>query len=87
MAPDPEGREEALDRAVRALARRDHSVSSLRERLERAGVPAAVQEDAVETLTRAGYLDDERFALEQWLTDCVERSLAELCERMRAVCA
>jgi DNA-binding NarL/FixJ family response regulator len=31
--------------------------------------------------------DDERFALEQWLTACVERSLAELCERMRAVCA
>jgi DNA-binding NarL/FixJ family response regulator len=31
--------------------------------------------------------DDELFALEQWLTACVERSLAELCERMRAVCA
>jgi DNA-binding NarL/FixJ family response regulator len=31
--------------------------------------------------------DDERFALEQWLTACVERSLAELCERMRVVCA
>jgi hypothetical protein len=31
--------------------------------------------------------DDERMALEQWLTGCVERSLAELCERMRAVCA
>jgi hypothetical protein len=31
--------------------------------------------------------DDERLALEQWLTACVERSLAELCERMRTVCA
>jgi response regulator RpfG family c-di-GMP phosphodiesterase len=31
--------------------------------------------------------DDERLALEQWLTGCVERSLAELCGRMRAVCA
>jgi CheY-like chemotaxis protein len=31
--------------------------------------------------------DDERQALEQWLTACVERSLADLCERMRAVCA
>ena len=31
--------------------------------------------------------DDERLALEQWMTACVERSLAELCERMRAACA
>jgi len=31
--------------------------------------------------------EDERLALEQWMTACVERSLAELCERMRAVCA
>jgi hypothetical protein len=37
---------------------------------------------------RLSYIpDDERLALEQWLTACVERSLAELCERMRAVCA
>jgi hypothetical protein len=31
--------------------------------------------------------ESERPALEQWLTACVERSLAELCERVRAVCA
>ena len=31
--------------------------------------------------------EDERLAFEQWLTGCVERSLAELSERMRAVCA
>jgi len=31
--------------------------------------------------------DAERLALESWLTVCVERSLAELCGRMRAVCA
>jgi response regulator RpfG family c-di-GMP phosphodiesterase len=31
--------------------------------------------------------DDERLVLEQWLTGCVERSLAELCGRLRAVCA
>jgi CheY-like chemotaxis protein len=31
--------------------------------------------------------DDERQALEQWLTGCVERNLAELCGRIRAVCA
>jgi len=31
--------------------------------------------------------EDERLALEQWLTGCVERSLAEICGRMRAACA
>jgi CheY-like chemotaxis protein len=31
--------------------------------------------------------DGERQVLERWLTDCVERSLAELCERLQAVCA
>lgn len=31
--------------------------------------------------------EDERLVLEQWITACVERSLAQLCERMRAVCA
>ena len=31
--------------------------------------------------------DAERLLLEQWLTDCVERSLSEICQRMHAVCA
>jgi hypothetical protein len=31
--------------------------------------------------------EDERLVLEQWMTASVERSLAELCGRMRAVCA
>jgi DNA-binding NarL/FixJ family response regulator len=31
--------------------------------------------------------EDERVVLEQWMTECVERSLAELCGRLRAVCA
>jgi len=31
--------------------------------------------------------DPDRLALEQWLTMCVERSLAEICERVGAVCA
>jgi len=31
--------------------------------------------------------DPQRSALEQWLTECVERSLAELCERIRTACA
>jgi len=29
----------------------------------------------------------QRGALEQWLTECVERSLAQMCERMREACA
>jgi regulatory protein len=55
-------RSEALDRALRALARRDHSTESLRAKLDRAGISAPAQDDAVETLARAGYLDDDRFA-------------------------
>jgi regulatory protein len=55
-------RSRALDRAVRALARRDHSTESLRAKLERAGISERAQGDAVETLARAGYLDDARFA-------------------------
>lgn len=31
--------------------------------------------------------EDERLVLEQWITECVERSLAELCGRVRGVCA
>jgi regulatory protein len=55
-------REDALGRAVRALARRDRSTESLRAKLERAGVSEEAQGEAVETLARAGYLDDARFA-------------------------
>jgi len=29
----------------------------------------------------------QRAALEQWLTECVERSLSEMCERVRSACA
>jgi regulatory protein len=61
--PEDEGeRAQALERAVRALARRDHSEASLRARLARAGVSEEAREDAVERLARAGYLDDGRFA-------------------------
>ena len=59
-APSPE--ERVVDRAVRALARRDHSAESLRAKLARAGVPEDAQNDALETLERAGYVDDARFA-------------------------
>jgi regulatory protein len=51
-----------LDRAVRALARRDLSAESLRAKLARAGVSEEAQNDALEALERAGYVDDARFA-------------------------
>jgi regulatory protein len=57
------GAEGPLPRAARILARRDHSVASLRAKLGRAGFPAREVEEAVESLVRAGYLDDSRFAL------------------------
>jgi len=62
---DGEECREAIDRSVRALARRDHSAASLRAKLERAGVSEDAQAEALETLERAGYLDDARFARER----------------------
>ena len=53
--------EGALERAVRILARRDHSVESLRLKLGRVGTAQEVEE-ALEALIRNGYLDDARFA-------------------------
>jgi regulatory protein len=55
-------REVAIDRAVRALARRDHSAAELGAKLARAGVSEATRTEAVETLEGVGYLDDDRFA-------------------------
>jgi len=55
-------RRQALSRATRALARRDHSAASLRSKLDRAGIPARAQDEALGVLARAGYLDDARFA-------------------------
>jgi regulatory protein len=54
--------EGAVDRAVKALARRDHSSASLKAKLLRAGVPDDASEHAIGTLARAGYVDDVRFA-------------------------
>jgi regulatory protein len=57
--------EEALAIATRALARREHSRRSLRERLRRAGVGESELEDALAELERVGLLDDARFARER----------------------
>lgn len=53
---------DALDAALRALAARDHTRASLASRLARRGIGDAEQQETVEALARAGYLDDGRFA-------------------------
>jgi regulatory protein len=58
-------REDAIERAVRALAWQDQSAAMLRAKLERAGVSTRAQADAVETLERIGYVDDSRFAFDR----------------------
>ena len=51
-----------LDLAISALRHRDRSAAELDARLAERGVEAAAREQALETLARIGYLDDERFA-------------------------
>jgi SOS response regulatory protein OraA/RecX len=55
-------RAEALQVAGRALRHRDLSRHLLAERLERAAVSPAAAAESLETLERAGLLDDERVA-------------------------
>ena len=64
MEPEPQ-RAEALAVATRALARREHSRRSLRERLLRARVSGQEADEVVEELLRLGLLDDGRFARER----------------------
>jgi len=58
-------RTEALAVATRALARREHSQRSLRERLLRAGVSVGDAEAVVAELQQTGLVDDARFAEER----------------------
>ncbi len=53
---------DAVESALRALRSRDRSSAELDERLARQGVGVAEREQALETLERIGYVDDERFA-------------------------
>jgi SOS response regulatory protein OraA/RecX len=55
-------RHEALATSASALRHRDLSTRRLEQRLERRAVSPAERARAVETLTRAGLLDDARFA-------------------------
>ena len=55
-------RHEALAVSTRALRHRDLSTQALERRLEQRAVGSAERAEAVETLKRAGVLDDRRFA-------------------------
>ena len=54
---------DAVEIAVRALRTRDRTVAELEARLAERGVGDAERGDAIETLTRAGFLDDRRVAI------------------------
>lgn len=64
MEPESQ-RAEALAVAIRALARREHSRRSLRERLLRARVTPDDADQVVAELQRLGLLDDGRYARER----------------------
>ena len=51
-----------VDRAAQALRHRDLSRFELDGRLAKAGVDDDARADAMETLARLGYVDDDRFA-------------------------
>ena len=70
-------RRRAQDVAVRALARHDHSRSSLEARLVRASVPADDRQDVLEQAERSGLVDDARFA-EQRARRLAERGAGDL---------
>jgi SOS response regulatory protein OraA/RecX len=55
-------RHEALAAAARTLRHGDHSVRALDEKLERRGASGPEREAALDTLERAGLVDDGRFA-------------------------
>jgi regulatory protein len=55
-------RPDAVETALRALRFRDRTTAELDARLEQRGVGEAAREQALETLERIGYVDDERFA-------------------------
>jgi regulatory protein len=63
-------RHRARNVAVDAVSRREHSRATLAARLERSGVRTHERDDTVEAATRAGLVDDGRFA------DVRARSLA-----------
>jgi regulatory protein len=54
--------QDPIEIAARALQHRDRSRREVEERLARAGIEEGRRTDALDTLERVGYVDDERFA-------------------------
>ena len=70
---DCSGRDEAalaLDCALRALARRDHSIAELERKLRARKISGTVADAVITRLVQSGYLDDRRFA-ERWAESAV----------------
>ena len=74
----------ALDLAYRYLGHRDRTVAEVRARLEAKGVEPPVVDEALEELSRQGYLDDARYArrfaedrrtIDAWGAERIERRL------------
>ena len=55
--------QDPLEVAARALRHRDRSARDVDERLARAGLDGEARAEALETLARLGYVDDERYAV------------------------
>jgi regulatory protein len=53
---------DAVETALRALRHRDRTVAELDARLRERGVGEDARQEALETLARIGYVDDERLA-------------------------
>ena len=54
--------DDPIDIAARALRQRDRSRHDVEERLARAGFDEGRRGEALDTLERVGYIDDQRFA-------------------------
>jgi regulatory protein len=68
LSADRSGRDEtgrALDCALRALARRDHSIAELERKLKDRKISVTAAAAVIARLAESGYLDDRRFA-ERW---------------------
>lgn len=59
---DESRQDEAVDRAARLLRHRDHTRAAIAEKLDARGVEPREAEEALDVLTRAGIVDDERYA-------------------------
>ena len=76
--------ERAVELAYRSISRRDRTVAEVRGFLERKQVEPEPLEQAIDELSDAGWLDDERFAqrfaedkrtIERWGGERIEREL------------